>query len=47
MAGFPRCSHNEEGGDSVKYLCLAYEREEDLNALSRNEWEKLRKDTLA
>ena len=31
----------------MKYLCLAYEREEDLNALSRNEWEKLRNDTLA
>ncbi len=31
----------------MKYLCLAYEREEDLNALSRNEWEELRSDTLA
>ena len=31
----------------MKYLCLAYEEEEKLNALSRSEWDALRSDTLA
>lgn len=30
----------------MKYLCLAYEEENKLNALSRNEWEVLRRETL-
>ena len=30
----------------MKYLCLAYEEEEKLNALSRNEWDALRGETL-
>jgi len=33
--------------DSVKYLCLAYEEEEKLNALSKSEWDALRTETLA
>jgi hypothetical protein len=31
----------------MKYLCLAYEEETTLNALSRSEWGKLREQTLA
>lgn len=31
----------------MKYLCLAYEEEEKLNALSASEWEALRRETLA
>jgi hypothetical protein len=31
----------------MKYLCLAYEEEETLNALSRSEWDALRSETLA
>jgi hypothetical protein len=34
-------------GDIMRYLCLAYEEESTLNALSRNEWDALRTDTLA
>lgn len=30
----------------MKYLCLAYEEEEKLNALSGSEWEALREETL-
>ena len=30
----------------MKYLCLAYEEEEKLNALSRSEWDALRGETL-
>jgi hypothetical protein len=30
----------------MKYLCLAYEEEEKLNALSRSEWDTLRGETL-
>jgi len=31
----------------MKYLCLAYDEEEKLNALSRSEWDALRGETLA
>ena len=31
----------------MKYLCLAYEEESALNALSRAEWDKLRGETLS
>ncbi len=31
----------------MKYLCLAYEEERMLNALSQSEWDVLRKETLA
>ncbi len=30
----------------MKYLCLAYEEEAKLNALSRGEWNELRRETL-
>lgn len=30
----------------MKYLCLAYEAQTDLDALSRTEWDALRKETL-
>ena len=30
----------------MKYLCLAYEEEHKLDALSRDEWDSLRKETL-
>ncbi|HEX9615513.1 MAG TPA: YciI family protein [Bacteroidota bacterium] len=30
----------------MKYLCLAFEEESTLNALSRSEWEALRRETL-
>ena len=30
----------------MKYICLAYEEEQKLNALSRTEWEALRAETL-
>ena len=30
----------------MKYLCLAYEEESKLNALSKNEWDSLRDETL-
>jgi hypothetical protein len=30
----------------MKYLCLAYEEEAKLNALSRTEWDELRRETL-
>ncbi len=31
----------------MRYLCLAYEAEETFNAMSRSEWDALRKETLA
>ena len=31
----------------MKYLCLAYEEEDTLNILSRDEWDLLRSETLA
>jgi len=31
----------------MKYLCLAYEEENKLNALSRSEWDALRVETLS
>jgi hypothetical protein len=31
----------------MKYLCLAYEEEKNLNALSKAEWDDLRNETLA
>jgi hypothetical protein len=31
----------------MKYLCLAYEEEKKLGALSRSEWDALRSETLA
>ena len=31
----------------MKYLCLAYEEEEKLNALSKPDWDALRNETLA
>ncbi|HKX62983.1 MAG TPA: YciI family protein [Verrucomicrobiae bacterium] len=31
----------------MKYLCMAYEEEEKLNVLSKEEWDALRKETLA
>jgi hypothetical protein len=31
----------------MKFLCLAYEQEEQLNALSQAEWDALRNETLA
>ncbi len=31
----------------MKYLCLAYEAESTLNALSKDEWDALRSETLA
>ncbi len=31
----------------MKFLCLAYEEEENLNSLSPSEWEALRGETLA
>ena len=31
----------------MKYLCLAYEEEKKLNALSQSEWDALRSETLA
>jgi len=31
----------------MKYLCLAYEEESKLNALSKSEWDVLRGETLA
>lgn len=33
--------------DEMKFLCLAYEEEATLNALSRAEWDALRADTNA
>ncbi len=30
----------------MKYLCLAYEEERKLNALSKSEWDSLREETL-
>jgi len=30
----------------LKYLCLAYEEESKLNALSRSQWDLLRRETL-
>jgi hypothetical protein len=30
----------------MKYICLAYEEESKLNALSKSEWDILRKETL-
>ncbi len=30
----------------MKYLCLAYEEETKLNALSQSEWDQLRRETL-
>jgi hypothetical protein len=32
---------------SMKYLCLAYEEESMLNALSQSDWDALRNETLA
>jgi hypothetical protein len=31
----------------MKFLCLAYEEEKKLSALSRSEWDALRRETLA
>ena len=31
----------------MKYICLAYEEENKLNALSRGEWDALREETLS
>lgn len=31
----------------MKYLCLAYEEEQKLNDLSKQEWDSLREETLA
>jgi len=31
----------------MKYLCMAYEEEEKLNALSKSEWDALREETLS
>jgi len=31
----------------LKYLCLAYEQEQSLNALTQSEWDALRSETLA
>jgi hypothetical protein len=31
----------------MKYLCLAYEEEKTLNALSQSEWDALRNETLS
>jgi len=31
----------------MKYLCLAYEEEKDLNALSHDAWDLLRRETLS
>jgi hypothetical protein len=31
----------------MKYLCMAYEEETNLNALSRQQWDDLRTETLA
>ncbi len=31
----------------MKYICLAYEQESALNALSRSEWDALRDETLS
>jgi hypothetical protein len=31
----------------MKYLCLAYEEESKLNALSKSEWDALRNETLS
>ncbi len=31
----------------MKYLCLAYEEEKKLTALSRSEWDALRRETVA
>jgi hypothetical protein len=31
----------------MKYLCMAYEEEHKLNALSADEWDALRKETIA
>ncbi|MBI1805504.1 MAG: YciI family protein [Ignavibacteria bacterium] len=31
----------------MKYLCLAYEEENKLNALSKSEWDVLREETLS
>lgn len=31
----------------MKYLCMAYEQESDLNKLSQEEWNALREETLA
>ncbi len=31
----------------MKYLCMAYEEEQKLNALTRKEWDTLREETLA
>jgi hypothetical protein len=33
--------------DALKFLCLAYEQEQSLNALTRSEWGALRSETLA
>lgn len=35
-----------QSGDSMKYMCLAYEDEQDLKDLSRSEWHALRRETL-
>src|SRR6185503_17535868 len=46
----PRCSGGAAArsrlGESMKYLCLAYEEESKLNSLSKSEWDALRRDTL-
>src|SRR5262249_44017049 len=37
--------HRERRGD-VKFMCLAYEEEAQLNALSPDEWDALRRETV-
>ncbi len=43
----PKISFNPEGDTiKLKYLCLAYEEESTLNALSKSEWDILRRETM-
>src|SRR5262245_48869223 len=38
---------DDERGEAMKFMCLAYEEEERLNALSGSEWDSLRRETIA
>lgn len=38
---------NGKTGGTMKYICLAYEEEGILNALTKNEWKVLREETLS
>ena len=40
-------NENQTKEGTMKYLCLAYEEENKLNALSMSEWDALRGETLA